>query len=61
MEYCICGHPKNIHKKLYWEDIELVGTDCLGNYKSGGYCTCENFKLDNLKFIEDAAKEKGLL
>jgi len=67
MEYCVCGHKEKEHK-VRWLDpsggTSIIG--CLG---------CENawfisgmnkqvlhlFKLDNLKLIEDLAKERKLI
>jgi hypothetical protein len=62
-EYCICGHSKKDHfkgsvfnKKGYREPGEL----CSHIYN--GDCGCDvGFKLDNLKLIEELAKEKGLV
>jgi len=59
IEYCYCGH--NINEHDGWEgeptgctySVEIAhGTQC---------CYCSEFKLDNLKFVEDLAKQKHLL
>jgi len=45
---CVCGHPKSLHEMLrYWQNcyarpIELAG----------GYCGCNQYKSDNLKYLE---------
>jgi hypothetical protein len=52
--FCICGHLKKDHDlvaeymRLCWGDV---------NRK----CPCRNFKLDNLSYIEQLAKQKGLI
>jgi rRNA-processing protein FCF1 len=51
MEYCVCGHDKEIHEYLRVNGIPVHSFGC----------ECIEFKLDNLRFIEDLAKEKGLI
>jgi hypothetical protein len=48
MEYCICGHKKSCH---------------MGNLVSypAESILWHKFKLDNLKLIEDLAKERKLI
>jgi hypothetical protein len=55
-QYCICGHLEVYH---YNNSIgSITCFDCADrNIKN---CT-HNFKLDNLRFIEDLAKEKNLI
>jgi hypothetical protein len=59
MEHCICGHSYNIHcilgKTNHPKACAARATN--GNYSDG----CMMFKLDNLRLIEDLAKEKGLV
>jgi hypothetical protein len=56
---CLCGHPFEDHSSF--EDgycIECMFSD--GLY-GDGFADCEQFKLDNLKYIENKAKEQGLI
>lgn len=57
-EYCICGHSIREHKGWEYEP-----TGCQGDDSSvvGGICECSEFKLDNLRFVEDLAKERNLI
>lgn len=58
MEYCICGHNENVHaSKLY----RLKANECRIMMVSDEWCKCWRYKLDNLRYIEDLAKEKGLV
>ena len=52
-EFCICGHEHytDSHCKDFYDVDE--------NYY--GFCKCQEFKLDNLRFIEDLAKAQGLI
>lgn len=55
MEFCVCSHSKNYH-------ASDVATDfCGGCYNSGGKKFYHDFQLDNLKYIEDLAKERNLI
>ena len=61
MEYCVCGHDSGWHFKT------APRLDCFANVEknfNGRYyanCPCNEFKLDNLKLIEDLAKERNLV
>lgn len=62
-EYCVCGHSKNIHNG--WEG-EPTGCDSFAigsEYFEERYldCHCSEFKLDNLRFVEDEAKRRNLI
>lgn len=62
MEYCVCGHAKEIHSFikdfLCAECVEMASYDLhIGELDKAFH----KFKLDNLKLIEDLAKEKGLM
>jgi hypothetical protein len=59
---CICGHTKHVHigwggdstgcNFAFLEDVQEPWER---------YCLCQEFKLDNLKLIEDLAKERKLI
>jgi hypothetical protein len=51
---CVCSHKLRFH--VDHEDVP-IGKYCVGD----NICRCENFKLDNLYYIEDLAKERGLV
>jgi len=58
VEKCLCGHRKDNH------DIGKFGPYCqgCGTYHSRNYKNYRHvFMLDNLKLIEDLAKEKNLI
>jgi hypothetical protein len=55
MEYCVCGHNYKVHR--YWGPPNCWVKDKVGHL----ICPCESFKLDNLKLIEDLAKERKLI
>jgi hypothetical protein len=57
-EPCMCGHNKNEHVS---EAIPGYNTQVCLDPITRLVCECYNFKLDNLKLIEDMAKEKGLI
>lgn len=53
MEYCVCKHPQWCHlPKSCAVCTELWEEACAAFH---------TFKLDNLKYIEDLAKERGLV
>ena len=56
IEYCVCGHDYTAHGCT-------SGGWCFPCYNKAplGVESCEQYKLDNLKLIEDLAKEKGLV
>jgi hypothetical protein len=49
-EYCVCGHTVIGHVDRYPETT----TACV-------WCECMKFKLDNLSYVEDLAKERNLI
>ena len=61
IKICICGHSKKDHfiGTVYTTHWQEIGEICGHIYN--GDCKCRNFKLDNLTYIEDLAREKGLL
>ena len=61
MEHCLCGHSYSIHTKKYgmWPEADVFCQECY--IENGKELSWHNFKLDNLKYIEDLAKEKGLV
>jgi len=63
-EYCTCGHEKSNHRWYAQTDVSgiLYKEMCAGCYQSFGEETSWHFfKLDNLKYVEDLAAEKGLV
>jgi hypothetical protein len=61
IEYCVCGHPKTLHEEMnYFVDVLGIYHKCEGCAKMNLHGLCR-FKLDNLKLIEDLAKEKGII
>jgi hypothetical protein len=62
MEYCVCRHPKPSHLL-----IEDWCQSCSNEYRENDYIRYRKslmfhkFKLDNLKLIEDLAKERKLI
>jgi hypothetical protein len=50
-EPCICGHT--------W--LSHIDSLVNGLAPHSFSCSCKQFKLDNLKLVEDLAKDKGLI
>jgi hypothetical protein len=58
-DFCICGHQFEAHDC----NEDGICVECLfsdGTY-GNGTDECEKFQLDNLKYIENKAKEQGLI
>ena len=61
-EICICGHDKKAHADRYFGTNEIPKSDCFFIVAANGtFCKCMIFKLDNLKLVEDLAKERNLV
>jgi len=60
VEYCTCGHTKECHAILHGPHGIKNLALCL-NCVNKNEIASHSFKLDNLKLIEDLAKEKGLV
>lgn len=59
-EYCLCKHPQADHTG--WENEPSGCKSTLILYDpSASVCNCCKFRLDNLKLIEDLAKQKSLV
>jgi hypothetical protein len=58
IEYCVCGHLRLGHKG--WEHEPTGCTESVIPF-TGRFCSCQEFKLDNLKLIEHLAKERNLI
>lgn len=62
-EYCVCGHPKEMHSADVKDSlcalcIEMASYDVhIGELGKAFH----PFKLDNLRYIEDVAKERKLI
>jgi hypothetical protein len=52
---CICGHTKGSHFLGYCSLVYKVVK------AQSPKCSCPKYKLDNLKLIEDLAKERKLI
>ena len=51
MKYCICGHLESEHCILGMNDLPYA---CNVRRNSGAYIdNCQQFKLDNLKYLEE--------
>jgi hypothetical protein len=50
---CVCG--------CKFEDHDTLDEVCWGCYYAPMHFSCFNFKLDNLRYIEDAAKRRKLI
>lgn len=67
MEYCICGHRKDKHQLISTQQGEIcqecvmLYDDLVGITHLKNWDFLHTFKLDNLKLIEDLAKQKGLV
>lgn len=57
-EYCVCGHEIDEHAG--WEG-EPTGCTSLSGKDDRLICECVVFKLDNLRYIEDLAKQRNLI
>lgn len=58
-EYCFCGHTKIKHAG--WEGEPTGCTYSIEIAHGTKDCGCPEFKLDNLKYIEQLAQQKGLI
>lgn len=59
-EYCVCGHRAVVH--LGWESESTGCTYSSTKFIQSDYgCECSEFKLDNLRFVEDEAKRRNLI
>jgi hypothetical protein len=60
-EYCVCGHSKLQHTG--WENEPTgCGEVVPGSIEEyNDMCFCSEFKLDNLRYIEDEAKRRNLI
>lgn len=63
MEYCVCGHQELSHALniINPSNVQMWCRGCWFDNADGGVSNYHDFKLDNLKLIEDLAKEKGLI
>ena len=52
-DICICG--------CKFKDHDNLDGLCWGCYKPPSLVNCYEFKLDNLKYVEDKAKERNLI
>lgn len=63
MKYCVCGHLKNKHRTeaAGFSILPSLGNHwCDGCFVSGKE-SFHTFKLDNLQYIEDLARERKLI
>ena len=64
MEYCVCRHERELHWALRSTSCAAtigIGSTILPDVETRIGCECKKFKLDNLKLIEDIAKERKLI
>ena len=63
IETCICKHLKIEHrfKGFFFGEGSICEASCKLTDEIGYQCRCLGFKLDNLRFVEDLAREKGLV
>jgi hypothetical protein len=64
IEYCICKHSLERHDGTSNDGTNTVCMAHIEMHSNGifyGYCPCNKFQLDNLQYIEDLAKIKGLI
>lgn len=64
---CICGHLKIVHSPKYWlndmgsskASIEDFLQDACYEWvrRDEAICECEQFKLDNLKYLENLSEK----
>jgi len=59
IEYCVCSH--NINEHCGWEGEPTGCTRSIQIVHGEQCCQCGEFKLDNLRYVEDLAKQKHLL
>jgi hypothetical protein len=61
-EYCICKHPKEKHKtSAAYFKIYCVACAAEAPAMREYWAAMHDFKLDNLRWIEDLATQKGLI
>ena len=59
---CHCGHVRGLHRLLTWYTIEDEDDTNIGVNPSLCICGCKQYKkMDNLSWMEKAAKDKGLV
>lgn len=54
---CICGHNREIHNPSYskakmWDNDIYIQDACYVGFDDHRPCNCYQFKLDNLKYLE---------
>lgn len=65
-KWCICKHDQSVHKHYPIRNANISSLYCLGcamdelNFKND-FPPLHNFKLDNLKLVEQLAKQKKLI
>lgn len=64
-EYCVCNHEESWHYyPPYISRTCNFRTEKHTEWMPGTYyqnCSCNNFTLDNLRLIEDLAKQRNLI
>lgn len=59
MDYCVCGHEEQVHQSGYPEAQLLpICFNCIDYSEKDAF---HEFKLDNLKYIEQEAKRQGII
>lgn len=57
-DMCICKHPVYEHVRMNFD--ERVSSNCAGYLVAGEWCRCQEFKLDNLKYLEKQYEQQTL-
>lgn len=52
---CLCGHYKSIH---YFHDLSTTSFCTDMNKVTHRTCPCREYRLDNLRFLEQKANER---
>ena len=58
-EYCVCGHAKIKHQEIIPE--AQLPAICFPCCDEANHTQFHTFHLDNLRYLEDLAKEKKLI
>ena len=65
-QFCVCGHVNYVHNVTqsifgYENFCDRCGEDIFDSSEKYWNARRHDFKLDNLRLLEDTAKQKGLL
>ena len=57
-EICLCGHTYMVHID-YSRWLMFPSWRCPGEAANRQHCTCEGFRLDNLRYLEILERQKN--